>query len=203
MCIYISIYIKKKFPLVVPTLVNTMLYLNYYKIHILNLHINLSFILEWQKHFQIVGHTSYNLNVNEDFVMFFTTKLMTCFIDSFTSGLKSQSLVYLLIESAHTHQILDLEDEVHSIRDLWTSNLQECKGNVFFKIEQSGQQFSIGLKNISKKNLGAAPARIYLPLHFHKGYFNVRNKRWGHCVKSWGESNSLVDCQLQSDTAIL
>ena len=27
---------------------------------------------------------------------------------------------------------LDLEGEVHSIWDLWTSGLQECKGNLFF-----------------------------------------------------------------------
>jgi hypothetical protein len=103
MCIYISIYIKKKFPLVVPTLVNTMLYLNYYKIHILNQHTNLSFILEWQRHFQIVGHKNYNLGVNEDFVMFLTSKLMTCFIDGFTSKMKSQSIVYLLIRSAYIY----------------------------------------------------------------------------------------------------
>ena len=61
---------------------------------------------------------NYNLNVNEDFVMFLTSKLITCFIDGFTSGMKSQSIAYLLIRSAHIYWILDLKGEVHSIWDL-------------------------------------------------------------------------------------
>ena len=76
---------------------------------------------------------NYNLNVNEDFVMFLTSKLITCFIDGFTSGMKSQSIAYLLIGSAHIYWILDLEGEVHSIWGLQSSGLQECKGNVFFR----------------------------------------------------------------------
>jgi hypothetical protein len=44
---------------------------------------------------------NYNLNVNEDFVMFLISKLITCFIDGFTSGMKSQSIAYLLFGSAH------------------------------------------------------------------------------------------------------
>ena len=93
-------------------------YLKYYKIYILNQHTNLSVILEWQRQFQMVSHKNYNLNVNEDFVMFLTSKLITCFIDGFTSGMKSQTIAYLLIGSAHIYWILDLEGEVHSIWDL-------------------------------------------------------------------------------------
>ena len=44
----------------------------------------------------MVSHKNYNLNVNEDFVMFSTSKLITCYIDSFTSIMKSQSIAYLL-----------------------------------------------------------------------------------------------------------
>ena len=58
---------------------------------------------------------NYNLDVNEEFVMFLTSKLVTCFIDGFTSGMKSQSIAYLIIGSAHIYWILDLEGEVHSI----------------------------------------------------------------------------------------
>ena len=65
-------------------------YLNYYKIYKVNQHIISSFISEWQRHFQIVSHKNYNLNANDDFVMFFTSKLITCFIDGFTSSMKSQ-----------------------------------------------------------------------------------------------------------------
>ena len=60
---------------------------------------------------------NYYLNVNEDFVMFLTSKLITCFIDGFTSGMISQSIAYLLIGSAHVYWILHLEGEVHSIWD--------------------------------------------------------------------------------------
>ena len=50
--------------------------------------------------------------------MFLTFKLVSHFIDSFTSGMKSQSIAYLLFGSAHIYWILDLEDEVHSIWNL-------------------------------------------------------------------------------------
>ena len=50
--------------------------------------------------------------------MFLTSKLFTYFIDGFTSGLKSQSIAYLSIESALIHWIVDLEGEMHSIWDL-------------------------------------------------------------------------------------
>ena len=52
-----------------------------------------------------------------------TSKLITCFIDGFTSKRKSQSIAYLLNGSAHIYWILDLEDEVHSIWVIWTSGL--------------------------------------------------------------------------------
>ena len=66
----------------------------------------------------MVSHKNYNLNVNEDFVMFLTSKLITCFIDGFTSRMKSQSISYILIGSTHIYWVLDLEGEVHSIWDL-------------------------------------------------------------------------------------
>ena len=67
----------------------------------LNQHTNLSVILEWQRQYQMVSHKNYNLNVVEDFVNVLTSKLIVCFIDGFTSGMKSQSIVYFLIGSAH------------------------------------------------------------------------------------------------------
>ena len=38
----------------------------------------------------MVSHKNYNLKVNEDFVIFLTSKSITCFIDGFTFGMKSQ-----------------------------------------------------------------------------------------------------------------
>ena len=55
----------------------------YYKIYILNLHTNLSVILEWQRQFQIVSHKNYNLSASEGFVIFLTSKSITCFINNF------------------------------------------------------------------------------------------------------------------------
>jgi hypothetical protein len=61
------------------------------------------------------SHKNYNLNANEGFIVFFTSKLITCFIEGFTSKMKSQSIAYLLNGSEHIYWILDLEDKVHSI----------------------------------------------------------------------------------------
>ena len=48
----------------------------------------------------MVSHIHYNLNANEDFVIPFTSKFITCYIQlhafGFTSGIKSQLIVYLL-----------------------------------------------------------------------------------------------------------
>ena len=96
------------------------------------------------KTLSMVIHKNYNLNANEGFVIFLTSKLITCFIDGFTLKMKSQSIAYLLNESEHIYWILDLEGEVHSIWDLWISGLQECKGNGFFKVGQGGQEFRSG-----------------------------------------------------------
>ena len=64
----------------------------------------------------MVSHINYKVfNDNEDLVIFLTSKLITCFIDGFTLGMKSESFVYLLGEREHINWILDLEGEVHSI----------------------------------------------------------------------------------------
>jgi hypothetical protein len=62
-----------------------------------------------------------------------TSKLIACFIDGFMSKMKSQPIAYLLNESEHIYWILDLEDEVHSLRVIWASGLQECKGTFIFR----------------------------------------------------------------------
>ena len=84
------------------------------------------------KTLSIVNHENYNLGAYEGFVIFLTSKLITCFIDGFTSKMKSQSIAYFLNGSEHVYWILDLEDEVHSIWVIWINNLQECKGNFSF-----------------------------------------------------------------------
>ena len=41
------------------------------------------------KTISMVSHKTYNLSANEGLVMFWTSKLITCFIDGFTSKMKS------------------------------------------------------------------------------------------------------------------
>ena len=74
----------------------------------------------------MVSHKDCNLSANEGFVMYLASKLITCFVDGFTSKRKSQSIACLLNGSQSTYWILDLENEVHSVWVIWTNNLQEC-----------------------------------------------------------------------------
>ena len=53
------------------------------------------------KTLSMVSHKNYNLSANEDFVIFLTSKLITCSIDEFTLEMKFYSIVYLLNESEH------------------------------------------------------------------------------------------------------
>ena len=96
------------------------------------------------KTLSMVSHKIYNLGANEDVVILLTSRLITCFTDGFTSKMKSQSFVYLLNESGHIYWILGRVGEVHSILDLWTSVLQEWKGDGFFRVGQDVQKFSAG-----------------------------------------------------------
>jgi hypothetical protein len=77
------------------------------------------------KTLSMASHKNYKLCANEDFVMLLTSKLIICFIDGFTSKLKSQLIAYSLNGSEHIYWILDIEDEVYSIWAKWTSNLEE------------------------------------------------------------------------------
>ena len=67
----------------------------------------------------MVSRKSYNLNANQDFVIFLTLKLITGFIGGFILTMKPQSIAHLLNRNEHIFWILDLEGKVHSIWDLW------------------------------------------------------------------------------------
>ena len=51
----------------------------------------------------MVNHNNYNFSANEGFVMFLTSKIMTCFFNGFTSKMKSQSIAHLLNGSEHIY----------------------------------------------------------------------------------------------------
>ena len=111
------------------------------------------------KTLSMVRRKIYNLNANEGFVIFLTSKLITGFIDGFTLEMKSQSIAYLLNGSEHIYWIWDLEGEVHSIWDLCVSGLQECKGTDFFEVRQTGSSFRAG----TIKSHGRLPLTKYPP----------------------------------------
>ena len=90
----------------------------------------------------MVSHKNYNLGANEGFVIFLTSKSNTCYIDGFTSKMKSQSIAYLLNGSEHIYWILDLEDEVHSVWVIRTRSLQECKG-IFFSFGSRAERETV------------------------------------------------------------
>ena len=50
------------------------------------------------KSLSIVSEKNYNLSGNEDFVIFLTSKLITCFIDGFTLKMKSSQLLIYSME---------------------------------------------------------------------------------------------------------
>ena len=100
------------------------------------------------KTLSIVSHKNHNLSGNEDLVIFLISKLTTCFIGGLTLKMKSKSIAYLLNKNEHIYWIWDLENEVHSIWDLWISGLQKCKDNYdFFEVGQVGNNFWSGLEN--------------------------------------------------------
>jgi hypothetical protein len=74
--------------------------------------------------------------------------MITCFIDGFTSELKTQSIFYLLSESEHIHigfWTLKLTYNQYDFYD--QDDLQEWNTKVFFfKIGQRGHRFSSGIK---------------------------------------------------------
>ena len=97
------------------------------------------------KTLSMVSHKNYNLSANEGFVIFLTSKLITCFIDDFTLKMKSRSIAYVLNGSEDIYWILDIEGEVHSTWDLWTNGLQKCKDNGFLEVGRANITFWSGL----------------------------------------------------------
>ena len=81
----------------------------------------------------MVSHKIYHLNINEEFSVSWTSKLLTYFIDGFTLWMRSQSIAYLPGESEHTYWILGLKVEVHSIWVLWTRRPSGMQ-TIFFEV---------------------------------------------------------------------
>lgn len=60
-------------------------------------------IFKLTKAFQIISHKNYHFNLNDEFFISLTSKLMSSCTDCFTLGMKSQSLVCLLSASEYIY----------------------------------------------------------------------------------------------------
>ena len=125
---------------------------------------------EWQRQFQMISYKNDNFNVSENFVNFLISKLITCFINGFTSGMKSQSIVYLPIGSVHIYWISNLKGEVHQYGICGQSAFKNAKAIFFSKLSRAGNMFRSGSKNSMK----GYPIQIW-HLKSLWGVFNVRS----------------------------
>ena len=78
--------------------------------------------------------------------MFLISTLIMCFISGSTSKMKSQSIAFLPIGSAHIYWILDLEGEVHSIWDYGQATFKNVRAILFLKLGRTGNMFRSGSK---------------------------------------------------------
>ena len=86
--------------------------------------------------------------------------------------MKSQTIANFPSGSEHIYCILDLEDEVHTIWVTWTSDLQECKGDLISKSSKAGNIFQSRIENFIlfcfwglPKDVGSWPPA---PIHLSK-----------------------------------
>ena len=80
------------------------------------------------KTLSMVSHTNYNLNANGGFVVFLTSKLITCFINGFT--LKKNSINCLLYSLKIGIWVLKVKLALNmGFVDKWPSRMQ---GQLFF-----------------------------------------------------------------------
>ena len=99
------------------------------------------------KTLSMLSHNDYNLNANEDVVTFFTSKLITCFIDGFTPKTKSQSIVYLLDGSQHRYWIWTLKVKCTQHEICGEVAFKNTRAMVFSKSEGAGKIFWSGPQN--------------------------------------------------------
>ena len=91
----------------------------------------------------MISHKNYNLSANEDFVIYLTSKLITCFIGGLTLKMKCQSIAYLLngVNIYIRFGNLKMKCTEYGIVDKWSSRMQ---GQWFFQSQADGQWFLVG-----------------------------------------------------------
>ena len=123
------------------------------------------------KTLSMVSHKNYYLSANEDFFNIFDFQVIYMLYWRF--HFENETTVNCLLTQWKwgIYWTWVLEDEVHSIWDLWISGLQECKGNGFFKVGRAGISFWSG-----PKNLDFLDERLLLPEYSSPEKF-VRGRR--------------------------
>ena len=101
--------------------------------------------------------------------MFLTFKLFTCCIDGFNLGMKSQSIVYLLIRNAHIYWNLDLESEMHLIWGLISNDLKNARAMFSSRLGGTCNNYQSGLEI----SLEGCPSPDLTPMEVHEGVFNI------------------------------
>ena len=90
----------------------------------------------------MVSHINYG--VNEGFVIFRTSKLITCFIGGFTLKMKSKSIVYLLSGNELIYWILDLENNYSQYGLYGQADFKNARAILFSKLDRVGNTFRSG-----------------------------------------------------------
>src|ERR1700738_1338291 len=96
------------------------------------------------KSLSIVSEKNYNLNANEDFVIFLTSKFIMCFIGGFTLKMKSsQLLIYSMKVNIYIgFETLKMKCTQYGI--CGQVALKKCKYNSFFEVRRAGNNFRSG-----------------------------------------------------------
>ena len=91
----------------------------------------------------MVSHKNYNLNVNEDFVILLTSKLITCFIEGFTCGMKACCpTTHLLVHVYIGFQILKVKCIQYGIGGRTT--FEYARAMLFPKLSRADNNFMSG-----------------------------------------------------------
>ena len=118
------------------------------------------------KSLSIVTDKNYNLNGNEDFVIFLTSKLITCFIDGFTLKMKSSQL---LIYSMEVNIYIGFETLKMKCTQYGICGQVAFKNASTIVFSKSGGRATI-FGRVQKNERAAAPDRIFPSRKVRGGY---------------------------------
>ena len=111
------------------------------------------------KSLSIVSNKNYNLNANEDFVIFLTLKLITCFIGGFILKVKSSQL---LIYSMEVNIYIEFETLKMKCTQYGICGEVALKNASIIVFSKSGRRPAV-FGRVQKNGGAAAPDKIFPP----------------------------------------